>query len=232
MLYPELNEELAMQSISRLLTLSAATLLLAACASAPRFDYSHDGLELREVRGLDEVWVRPGTDFSNYQELLVEPVEVAFDPHWDPRRVGSRLPLRDKEREEIRTDTAELFDQTFREELAGAERFELVDEPGDNTLIFAPQIIDLVINAPEDRTATSPVRTYVSEFGRVTLIAELKDAETGAILARIADREVARAISPLEFADRLANEREGKRVVRQWADALIEQLVGLEDGRG
>ena len=216
-----------MQSIFRLLTLATAITLLTACASAPRFDYSHDGLELREVRGLDEVWVRPGTDFSAYSELLIEPVEVAFDPDWDPRRVGSRLRLRDAEREEIRTDTAALFDQTFREELERSGQFDLVDEPGDNTLIFEPQIIDLTVNAPEDRTATSTVRTYVSEFGRVTLIGELKDAGTGAILARIADREVARAISPLEFADRFANEREGERIVRQWAGALIEPLSGL-----
>lgn len=207
----------------------AAAAMLAACASTPQFDYSHDGLELREVRGLDEVWVRPGTDFSSYTRMVVEPVEVAFDPHWDPRRTGSRLPLRDEDRERIRTDTAELFNTTFRTELERSGRLELVNEAGPNTLIFEPQIIDLVINAPEDRGAVGISRTYVSEFGRVTLIGEVKDAQTGAILARIADREVARAVRPLEFADRFANEREGKRVVRQWADALIEPLSGLKE---
>ncbi|MEE4296680.1 MAG: DUF3313 family protein [Wenzhouxiangella sp.] len=218
-----------MKPLIRSSSLLATAALLAACASTTQFDYSHDGLELRDVRGLDEVWVRPGTDFASYEKLFIEPVEVAFDPHWDPRRTGSRLPLRDKDREQIRTDTAELFDTTFKTELARSDRFELVDQTGPNTLIFKPQIIDLIINAPEDPTAVGISRTYVSEFGRVTLIGELKDAETGAILARIADREIARAISPLEFADRFANEREGERVVRKWADALIEPLSGLGD---
>ncbi len=216
-----------MPSTVRLVLLTAAALVLAGCATTPQSDYSHDGLELREVRGLDEVWVRPGTDFAGYENLLVEPVEVAFDPHWDPRRSGSRLRLRDEEREEIRRDAAELFDRTFRRELERSERFELVEQAQGNTLVFEPRIIDLIINAPEDRMATSRVRTYVSEFGRVTLVGELKDAESGAIVARIADREIARAIRPLEFTDRFANEREGERVVRQWAQTLVEQLDGL-----
>jgi hypothetical protein len=219
-----------MQTITRLAALSAVIVLLTACASAPRSDYSHDGLELRDVRGLDEVWVRPGTDFSAYQNLLIEPVEVAFDPHWDPRRSGSRLRLGDDERERIRNDTAELFDRTFKGELERTERFELVEQAGPNTLVFEPRIIDLIINAPDDRLASSRVRTYVSEFGRVTLVGELKDAESGAIVARINDREVARAISPLEFTDRFANEREGERVIRQWARTLVEQLDGLNNG--
>lgn len=216
-----------MPSTVRLVLLTAAALVLAGCATTPQSDYSHDGLELREVRGLDEVWVRPGTDFAGYENLLVEPVEVAFDPHWDPRRSGSRLRLRDEEREEIRRDAAELFDRTFRRELERSGRFELVEQAQGNTLVFEPRIIDLIINAPEDRMATSRVRTYVSEFGRVTLVGELKDAESGAIVARIADREIARAIRPLEFTDRFANEREGERVVRQWAQTLVEQLDGL-----
>jgi hypothetical protein len=216
-----------MTTLTRSILLAASLGLLTACASSPQFDYSHDGLELRDVRGLDEVWVRPGTDFSSYTKLLVEPVEVAFDPHWDPRRPGSRLPLRDEDREQIRTDTAELFDTTFTAQLERSERFKLVDQPGPGALIFEPRIIDLIINAPEDPRAVGQVRTYVSEFGRVTLIGELKDADTGAIVARIADREIARAISPLEFADRFANEREGERIVRRWADALIEPLSGL-----
>lgn len=213
----------------RLTVLTSAALLLGACATAPQTDYSHDGLELRQVRGLDEVWVRPGTDFSAYDRIALAPVEVAFDPHWDPRRTGTRLRLSEREREEIRTDAAELFNRTFRAELERSGRFEVVNQTTDG-LIFEPRIIDLVINAPEDRRATGRVRTYVSEFGRVTLVGELKDAESGAIVARITDREIARAIQPVEFTDRFTNTREGERIVRRWAGILAEQLDRLGDG--
>ncbi len=213
----------------RLTVLTSAALLLGACATAPQTDYSHDGLELRQVRGLDEVWVRPGTDFSAYDRIALAPVEVAFDPHWDPRRTGTRLRLSEREREEIRTDAADLFDRTFRAELERSGRFEVVNQTTDG-LIFEPRIIDLVINAPEDRRATGRVRTYVSEFGRVTLVGELKDAESGAIVARITDREIARAIQPVEFTDRFTNTREGERIVRRWAGILAEQLDRLGDG--
>ena len=205
-------------------------LFLAGCATgAPRQDFSHDGLELREVRGLDEVWVRPGTDFGQFRTLLIEPVEVAFDPHWDPRRTGSRLPMREADRERIRNDAAELFDRTFQREIERSNRFELVTTAGADTLVFQPRIVDLFINAPEDRTTPGIRRTFVSEFGRVTLIGELRDAETGAILARIADREIARATRDLEFADRFTNEREGQRVFSRWARTLVDRLDGLGD---
>ena len=211
---------------NRFILLTICALVLTGCAITPQSYLSHDGLELREVQGLDEVWVRPGIDFNAYKNLIIEPVEVAFDPRWDPHRAGSRLRLSDEELEEIRADAAELFDRTFRRELSKSKRFILVDKPGPNTLVFTPRIIDLVISAPDGRSAAS-IRTYVSEFGRVTLLGELIDPGSGAIVARIADREVARTIPPLEFTDRFINEREGERVVRKWAQALIEELDDL-----
>lgn len=207
------------------LFLAAAPLLLSACAAPqPQQDFSHDGLELRTVRGLDEVWVRPGTDFAQFRTLLIEPVEVAFDPHWDPRRTGSRLPMRAAERERIRSDAVELFHRSFQREIERSSRFTLVDTAQADTLVFKPRIVDLFINAPEDRMAPGITRTFVSEFGRVTLIGELREAESGAIVARITDREVARAVPRLELADHFTNEREGRRVVQRWARALVEQL--------
>lgn len=215
-------------SAHRLLFALAAAALLAGCATGtPHEDVSHDGLELRDVRGLDAVWVRPGTDFTQYQTLLIEPVEVAFDPHWDPRRAGSRLPMSQADRERIRSDAAELFDRTFQREIERSNRFTLVDSAQADTLVFQPRIVDLFINAPEDRGATGPTRTFVSEFGRVTLIGELRDAETGATIARISDREIARATRQLEFTDRFTNEREGQRIFARWARTLVERLDRL-----
>ena len=217
------------RQLNRLGLMLVTALMLAACAAtgSPPTELSHDGLELRDVRGLDEVWVRPGTDFGNYRSIVLAPVEVAFDPHWDPRRTGSRLPLSERDREAIRDDAAETFNRTFRREIERGDRFEVVETARSDSLIFEPRIIDLVITAPEDRRATGRVRTYVSEFGRVTLVGELKDAESGAIVARITDREVARAIQPVEFTDRFTNTREGERVVRRWARALVDQVDQL-----
>lgn len=207
--------------------LALVALVMVGCATSPSQDFSHDGLELRQVRGLDEVWVRPGTDFSQFQTILIEPVEVAFDPHWDPRRTGSRLRLSAADRERIRSDVAQLFDATFRREIERSQRFRLVETAESDTLIFKPRIVDLYINAPENRMATGRSRTFVSEFGRVTLLGEVSDAESGAQVARIADREIARATRDLEFADRFSNEREAERVFARWTRAMVNQLDDL-----
>ena len=216
-----------MPSNSRPNLLAIGALALTGCAMTPQPDFSYDGLELREVQGLDEVWARPGIDFSIYRNLIVEPVEVVFDPSWNPQRTGSRLRLSEKEREEIRADAAALFDRTLRQELAQSQRFDLVDIPGPNTLTFTPRIVDLIINAPDSRNSATLVRTYVSEFGRVTLVGELVETESGSVVARIADREVARAIPPLEFSHPFTNEREGERIIQEWARALIEEIDDL-----
>jgi hypothetical protein len=211
-----------------MLALAAAAVLLGGCAATePRQDFSHDGLELRQVRGLDEVWVRPGTDFSQFQTVLIEPVEVAFDPDWDPRRAGSRIRLPERDRERIRTDVAELFDRTFAHEIARSNRFEVVETARADTLVFKPRIVDLYINAPDASAAVGRTRIFVSEFGRVTLFGELRDAESGAIIARISDREVARATRDLEFADRFTNAREAERVFARWGRTLVERLDNL-----
>ncbi|MGY6555097.1 MAG: DUF3313 family protein [Wenzhouxiangella sp.] len=216
--------------VLRLLPILAALVLLAGCAAPqPRQDFSHDGLELVNVRGLDEVWVRPGTDFTQFRTLLIEPVEVAFDPLWDPRRTGSRLSLPESERERIRSDAAELFDRSFQREIDRSSRFNLVESAQADTLVFKPRIVDLFINAPDDRMAPGLTRTFVSEFGRVTLIGELREAESGAIVARITDREIARAVPQLELTDRFTNEREGQRIFSSWARTLVDRLDGLSN---
>ena len=221
---------MTIRSALRYALFAVLPIVLAACAAPqPRQDFSHDGLELRHVRGLDEVWVRPGTDFARFQTLLIEPVEVAFDPHWDPRRTGSRLPLREAERERIRSDAAELFDRSFRREIERSNRFTLVETAQADTLVFKPRIVDLFINAPSDRGTPGLTHTLVSEFGRVSLIGELHETETGAILARITDREIARAVPRLEIADRFTNEREGQRIFQRWARTLVERLDRLSN---
>lgn len=78
----------------------------AVAASGP--PASWDGLELRKVKGLDAVYVRPGVVFKEYRTLYLAPVEVAFDRNWDPnassRGVSGRLSAADIEK--IRADMA------------------------------------------------------------------------------------------------------------------------------
>lgn len=224
-----------MKQIGRFCLLPTAGLLmlilLAACATGPAApgepEFSHDGLQRVPVRGIEMAFVYPGTDLSGYRELYLRPVTVAFDPDWNPQRVGSRTPLPQRERERIREEAAELFDRAFQREMQNSQRFRLVDEPGPGTLILEPHIVGLVINAPEDRTAGTRQRVYVADFGRMTLIAQLFDTDSGAVIARAIDRREVRGTGSFQFTNRMINAAEGERVFRDWARIVRDRLDRL-----
>lgn len=205
--------------------------LLTACAAGPTTssepEFSHDGLQRVAVRGIDQAFVLPGTDLSGNRELYIRPVTVAFDPDWNPQRVGSRMPLPERERERIRQETAELFDRAFQREMGNSQHFRLVDQPGPGTLTLEPHIVGLVINAPEDRSAGTRQRVYVTDFGRVTLVAQLSDTDSGAVIARAVDRRQARGSGSFQFTDRMINAAQGERVFRDWARIVRDRLDRL-----
>ena len=66
-------------------------------------EVTEDGLTRTAISGVDAAYVRQGTDFKQYRKILLDPVQVAFDKDWDPKRAGSNLPLSTEDRERIRT---------------------------------------------------------------------------------------------------------------------------------
>ena len=62
----------------------------------------------------------------------------------------------------------------------------------------------------------------------MTLVAELHDSESGAILARVVDRRVARGTGSLSWATRASNTNEARRILRIWAGVL---RGGLDSAR-
>lgn len=212
---------------SALLALGFMTACATGSMTSSEAEYSHDGLQRVSVRGIDQAFVLPGTDLSGNRELYIRPVTVAFDPDWNPQRVGSRMPLPERERERIRQETAELFDRAFQREMGNSQHFRLVNQPGPGTLTLEPHIVGLVINAPEDRSAGTRQRVYVTDFGRITLIAQLSDTDSGAVIARAVDRREVRGTGSFQFTNRMINAAEGERVFRNWARIVRDRLDRL-----
>jgi hypothetical protein len=107
----------------------------------------------------------------------------------------------------------------------------LVEEPGDDVLRVRAQIVDLYINAPEPKGA-SPTRVYVLDAGEMTLVAELYDSRTNAILARVVDRErgMERGLNELQIANRVTNTAEADRISSNGARRLKSALDKAREG--
>ncbi len=206
-----------------LLVLCATT--LAGCAtSRPAPPEEWDGLVLRPGTRLSAIFVKPDAEIVAYRNVLLDPVQVSFARNWDPNRGGrsSASRLNADDLAAIKTDLAELFRETFRAELARGG-YLLVDEPGPDTLRVAAAIIDLYVTAPDTRSP-GRTRTYTANSGRMTLVAELRDSESGEILARAVDRRSGRSTGTLSVTNSVTNSADARRAIGIWARALREGL--------
>ena len=141
------------------------------CASKSAIpDVTEDGLARVDIRGVDAAYRRPGADLARYSKVMLDPVQVAFDPDWDPKRTGSNLKVSAEDRERIRRELAELFMQVFSEELSKDGGAPLVTSAGPDVLRLSTGLADVYINAPDTMEAGRS-RTYVMSAGRATLVA-------------------------------------------------------------
>ncbi len=199
-------------------------LVLAGCASPPAKIEEWDGLVLRPGTRLGAVFVKPDADIVAFKSVKLDPVQISFAANWDPnsdRRSQSRR-LNAADIAAIRERLAELFQETFRAELARGG-YTLVDESGPDTLRVTPAIVDLFITAPAD-AAVGRSRTYTSQTGRMTLVVELRDSVTGELLARAVDRLGGRSTGQLQWTNRVTNLADAQQAISVWAVALRRAL--------
>jgi hypothetical protein len=203
----------------------ASSSLIVGCASttvdAPKV--SPDGMQLMHASRSTIAYKKEGIDFSEYNKIQIMPSTVAFKKNWkrDYNRSQASLSTRiqDKDVLRIKNDVAVLFDETFKEEFGEAGGYPLVDTAQSGTLLLKPSIINLDVNSPDVRSAAN-VKTYNKSSGEATLYLELFDAVSGEILARIVDARADRDDSHYQWANRVSNRADARRIIKTWAHKL------------
>ena len=214
------------------LVLLLCGVLAGGCATTtPQTGEAWDGLVRQPHPRLDAVFVRPDAgakeDLGAFRSVMLEPVQVSFASDFETgRRSGSAARRLDADDlAAIRQSLADLFQQVFREELE-AGGYQVVDQPGPETLRVTAAIVDLFISAPDAAQPIGRSRTYTANSGRMTLVVELRDSVTGEILARAVDGRSGRRGGLLTITNRVTNTADARRALRVWAQALRE---GLDD---
>jgi hypothetical protein len=161
--------------------LALALALGVGCASEPRpvesdaGSVTPDGLHRVRSHRVPLAFVRPGTDFSHYTGLLIDPVTVSYT-----------TPEEDFDTDRLKG----IFQEALARQLGRSRVFSVVSEAGPGVLRVSAHIVDLTVEIPPDRGGEL---YFIVSAGEMTLVLDVRDSRTGAPVARMADR---RTIAP------------------------------------
>jgi hypothetical protein len=223
-------------SVLRLTTALVFAVVLVACTTAPPTiqtgpdaELSFDGLHKVDNSQADVAWARPDFDISGYTKIWLVGAGIEYRQVKDrgrstmARSQGGPYFIDDKSRAQFE----ELVGKVFREELEKVEKYELVDGPGPDVLMVRGGLLDVTSYVPPDPIGGRSY-IYLSSVGEATLVLELRDSETGTILARSIDRRAAETIGgTFTRSNSVTNSAEARRLVRFWATRLREGLDGF-----
>lgn len=204
----------------------------AGCTSTPRIDTSPDAEVtfdgLHEVQGgrADQAWARPGIDLTQYSKIMLQGAGIEYRPGgeagrtWLARSQGGPYEVSEQQKAAFRA----ILIEKFLEELGESEHFTIVTEPGPDVLLIRGAILDVVSYVPQEPIGR--VDVYLSSVGEATLLLELRDSITEAILARAVDRRAAESSTfvGLTKSNRVSNTAEVRRLAGAWGRMLREQL--------
>lgn len=208
--------------------LAALLSMNAGAAKAPPAE-TPDGLLLVPDAKIGVVYRAEGVDFSGYTEIGLVPCSVSFKKNWmrDKNResinLADRVTQRDVDR--IKDKLAAECDKSFRSALLEDPAYKLVDSfmKGEPVLIVIPAIINLDVTAPDIQSAGNS-RSYTTSAGQMTLVLELQDGTTGAVLLRAYDAEAARDAGMMQWANSVTNRAEADRILNLWSSSFRRGL--------
>lgn len=223
-----------LRSSSMLCTFAA--LLLGGCQTTPQKSpiddpSTHDGLVRVEKKGVDAVYKKPQANLAGYDKILLRPVEVSFSRNWKPEDDSALYAMHKPDREKIKQELADAFQEVFKQVLDEKGGYELVSEPAQDVLELRAAIINLYINAPDTSMQTAGrVRTFTTNAGEMTLVAELHDSVTGELLSRAYDRREGSGSGTWTWTNSITNSADAKRELRRWAELLKQALDASRAG--
>jgi len=183
-----------------------------------------DGLQRVQVKDLDMVYRKPGVSLAGYSKIMFDPLQISFSKDRDANggwRMGA-FPLGEKDRERIRTGLAGIFREELQQQIQDRGGYQIVSAPGPDVLRVSAAIVDLNVTAPDMTPGRSIVIT--ASKGSMTLVAELRDSESGTLLARAVDRADDDSSFNWEVANSVTNADAARRAVARWVSVLRERM--------
>ncbi len=207
---------------------------LAGCAATPPptlqtgpdAEVTVDGLVRMDNPVVDVAYHKPDMDLTPYTRVMLDPVEVAYqkDPGNRMRSTGAgandNFALSPSQMETLK----DMFREAVVEALTKDDGYELTTEPAPDVLRITASLIDLVVSVPTRSTGRQDM--YARSYGLVTLILELRDSQSGEILARAGDRRdpTRQTSAGLARVSPTFIRSDVRRMFQYWGNLLRERL--------
>jgi hypothetical protein len=207
---------------------------LLACANGGN-EVTADGLERLRRTGFRNAWVKPDATFSEYTQITLAEPTVSYRRTPRATRAGRSGPGNFALTEPQMALFKKLLVEAFASEFQRSQHFTLSSEPGPDVLRVEPAVIDLTVRVPTQGRAGRET-ILVTSTAEMTLLMELRDSESGEILARIADRQEARqagrGFNDLYWSNTVSDVDAVRRTFRRWARILRERLDAVHSVGG
>lgn len=214
---------------------TVALMFVAGCTTSnPTIDTSaeaemtFDGLYPVKGGTSDAAWANPDADLSQYSKIMLQGVGIEYRPggesgkFYQASRSGDHYEVSDKQKERLE----ELVRESFLKELGKSERFTIVSEPGPDVLLILGGLLDVVSFVPPETAGRNEV--FLSRVGEATLVLEIRDSESNAIIARAVDRRAAEDSGRgFSRSNRVLNASQVRQTINVWARRLREGLDSI-----
>jgi len=188
-------------------------------------DMTYDGLYPVRNSKADAAWMRPDADISRYTKIMLQGVGIEYRPGGESGRLyhsrssADYYEISDQQKERFRTTMREAF----LKELQKSAHFTIVNEAGPDVLLIRGGLLDVVSYVPPEPVGRSEI--FLGRVGEATLVLEIRDSVSEAIIARAVDRRAADNTGRhLQKSNRVMNAAEVRRVAATWARLLRERL--------
>jgi len=206
------------------LMLSACETIAPSIQTGPDAEVSYDGLNRISGARAEEAWALADLDLSSYSKIKFDGLGIEYRPGGKRGTMAAHGATEFNVTEAQKNRLSDLVNEVFTSELSKSSRFALVEEAGDDVLLLQGRLLDVVSHVPP----ASAVRTdiYLRSVGEATLVLELRDSSSNAILGRVVDRRAAESVGKdLVWSNPVSNAAEVRRVVQRWATSF---RTGLE----
>jgi hypothetical protein len=180
---------------------------------------------------LQRLYLVPDVDLSHVTGVILDPVQVSFRDNWvrDFNRSSRSGRLTQQRADQIQTDVSTGVDTLFANAFRSGG-FRILQAPEPNVVRIQTHVINLALTAPSVQTSARS-RTWAENAGEATLVMEVRDSLSNALLARGFDRRIA-GDTRLSLRNSVTNQADFRRVFERWANTSVEDFRSLQTGRG